>query len=144
MQQENEQLKSDLAAEKEASITRWEEKRTQLVTELEQQKGVMIKTHEEEIEHLKKEHKDDLNEQTRAFVGLQENLNAKLTSDNANLLEEISNLKKAWDEDKIRFERMIDELKGVAQGMEEEKGRLQKIVEQFADETDVKSKGDLQ
>jgi hypothetical protein len=31
----------------------------------------------------------------------------------------------------------------VAQGMETEKGRLEKIVEQFSDETDVKSKGDV-
>jgi hypothetical protein len=141
---ENEQLKAELAAEKNANANGWEVKRAQLIAELEEQKQAMAKTQEEEIERLKKEHKNDLNEQTRAFVGLQENLNLKLTSDNSNLLEEIANLKKAWDEDKTRFEKMIDDLKGVAQGMEEEKGRLEKIVEQFADETDVKSKGDLQ
>ena len=121
----------------------WEEKSAQLRAELDADKQEMKKTQEEEIERLKKEHKDDLNEQTRAFVGLQENLNLKLTSDNANLLEEIASLKKAWDEDKTRFKKMIEELKGVAQGMAEEKGRLEKIVEQYSDETDVKSKGDL-
>jgi len=39
---------------------------------------------------------------------------------------------------------MIEELKGVAMGMEQEKGRLELIVQQFSDETDVKSKGDMQ
>lgn len=136
------ELKVELASEKEANANGWEQKKNELVAELEQEKQAVFKARDEEVETLKKAHKDDLNEQTIAFVGLQERLNSKMTSDNQNLLEEISNLKKAWDEDKAKFEKMIDELKGVARGMEEEKGRLQKIVEQFAEDTDVKSKGD--
>jgi chromosome segregation ATPase len=143
MGKEIEELKAELVAQKDASANGCEEQRSQLVAELDEQKLAMAKSQEEEIEALKKAHKDDLNEQTRAFVGLQESLNLKMTAENQSLLEEIANLKKAWDEDKIRFEKMIEELKGVAEGMEEEKGRLQKIVEQFAEETDVKSKGDL-
>jgi chromosome segregation ATPase len=143
MTKESEQLKADLASEKDSNASAWEAKRAELMTELETQKLAMIKSQEEEITRLKQEHKDDLNEQTRAFVGLQENLNKKLTIDNSNLLEEIAHMKKAWDEDRMRLEKMVDDLRGVAQGMETEKGRLEKIVEQFSDETDVKSKGDV-
>lgn len=139
---ENEQLKAELASEKNSNADGLETKRAELMTELETLKLAMTKAQEEEIARLKQEHKDDLNDQTRAFVGLQENLNKKLTVDNSNLLEEITIMRKAWDEDKMRLEKMVDDLKGVAQGMEAEKGRLEKIVEKFSDETDVKSKGD--
>jgi chromosome segregation ATPase len=140
---EIEELKVELASEKDANANGWEGKKSDLIAELDEQKQAMIASHNEEIVDLKKAHKDDLNDQTIAFVSLQESLNLKMTAENQNLLEEIANLRKAWDEDKAKFEKMIEDLKGVAQGMEEEKGRLQKIVEQFAEETDVKSKGDL-
>lgn len=142
-QNENEELKDNLAKEKDANANGWVIKSAQLKAELDEQKASLTKGHEEEIAKLKQEHKDDLNEQTRAFVGLQESLNLKMTADNATLVEEIANLKKAWDEDKARFQKMIDDLRSVAQGMEQEKGRLEKIVEEFRDGTDVKSKGDM-
>ncbi|KIW07481.1 uncharacterized protein PV09_01448 [Verruconis gallopava] len=140
---ELESVKAELAAEKAANIDGWAEKTAKLTSEFEAEKQALITAHEETIAALKKAHKDDLNEQTIAFVGLQESLNLKMTTENQNLIEEIANLKKAWEEDKAKFEKMIEELKGVAQGIEEEKGRLEKIVDQFKEETDVKSKGDL-
>lgn len=124
-------LKEQLATERASTVSGWQDKSTALTAE-----------HNEAIEALKKSHKDDLNEQTRAFVGLQESLNLRMTQENAILLEEISNLKKAWDEDKTRLETMIEELRGVTKGMDEEKVRLQKIIDGSGTETDAKSKGD--
>ncbi|QDS68261.1 hypothetical protein FKW77_010625 [Venturia effusa] len=129
-------------AEREALTKGWEQEREERDKKVEEQRQGLIRTHEEEMAALARKHKDDINEQTMGFVSLQEGINKKMTAENEGLREQLASLKKAWDQDKERFDDVVRDLSGVAQALDSEKGRLQKLVEGYGDITDVKSKGD--
>lgn len=130
------------SAEREAITKGWEQERAAADKATEDQRQVAVKQHEEEMANLARKHKDDINEQTLGFVSLQEGINKKMTAENEGLREEVEALKKAWNQDKVKFEGIVKELSGVAQALDTEKGRLQKLVEGFGEITDLKSKGD--
>ncbi|KAE9974399.1 hypothetical protein BLS_003138 [Venturia inaequalis] len=129
-------------AERETLTKGWEQERDGREKEVEDQRQGLIKSHEEEMAALARKHKDDINEQTMGFVSLQEGINKKMTAENEGLREQIASLKKAWDQDKEKFDGVVGELSGVAETLDTEKGRLQKLVEGYGEITDVKSKGD--
>ncbi|TID17363.1 rna polymerase rpb1 c-terminal repeat domain-containing protein [Venturia nashicola] len=129
-------------AERETITRGWEQERDSREREVEDQRQGLIKSHEEEIAVLVRKHRDDINEQTMGFVSLQEGINKKMTAENEGLREQLESLKKAWDQDKEKFEGIVRELSGVAEALDSEKGRLQKLVEGYGEITDVKSKGD--
>lgn len=129
-------------AERETLTKGWEEERDCRKKEVEEQRQSLIKSHEDEMAVLARKHKDDINEQTMGFVSLQEGINKKMTAENESLREQLESLKKAWDQDKEKFDGVVTELSGVAESLDSEKGRLQKLVEGYSEITDVKSKGD--
>lgn len=130
------------SGEREMLTKGWGQERESRDKEVEEQRQALIKQHEEEMASLARKHKDDINEQTMGFVSLQEGINRKMTAENEGLREGLKSLKKAWDQDREKFEDVVKELSGVAHALDSEKGRLQKLVESFGEITDVKSKGD--
>jgi hypothetical protein len=139
---ERETITKGWEQERETITKGWEQERAHLDKEVEEQRQALIKQHEEEMVGLARKHKDDINEQTLGFVSLQEGINKKMTAENDGLQEEIKSLRRDWDQDKEKFEGVVKELSGVAQALDSEKGRLQKLVEGFGEITDLKSKGD--
>lgn len=129
-------------AERETLTKGWEQERESREEEVEDQRQGLVTSHDEEIAALDRKHKDDINEQTMGFVSLQEGINKKMTAENEGLREQLETLKKAWDQDKDRFDGVVREMSGVAEALDSEKGRLQKLVEGYGEITDVKSKGD--
>jgi hypothetical protein len=119
-----------------------EEGRANFDKEVDQQRSIWVKEHEDDIALLARKHKDDLNEQMTGFVSLQEGINKKMTTENDELKQQIELQKKQWDEEREDLKRMVAEIQGVAQNLDAEKGRLEKLVQCFGEVTDVKSKGD--
>jgi hypothetical protein len=129
-------------AERDAITTGWEEERAKFNREANEQREVLTKQHEDDMALLTRKHKDDLNEQMMGFVSLQEGINKKMTAENEDLRQQIEFQTKQWDEERDALKRMVSGIQDVAQNLEAEKGRLEKLVQCFGEVTDVKSKGD--
>ncbi|KAI9702104.1 MAG: hypothetical protein M1836_001448 [Candelina mexicana] len=119
------------AREREDLLKDWEQERAGMGKGWEQQREVLIKQHNKEKDDLEKKQRD-----------LELNFAKKVEAERNALETDKAKYKKGWDEDKLKFEKMIGELRSVAENLGIEKSRLQKMVETFGEVTDLKSKGD--
>ncbi|KAF2400497.1 hypothetical protein EJ06DRAFT_432786 [Trichodelitschia bisporula] len=141
-EEEKEALRSQHAQEKTTMTEEFETTKAQIIKDAEDAKVALLQSHSEEVESLKEKHKASLNEQTMGFMHLQEALNKRMTEDNDKLREEMEKNRKDWEMDKANFEQIVGEMKKVAENLDTEKGRLQKLADCFREVTDVKSKED--
>jgi hypothetical protein len=130
------------SAERDTITKTLKEERANRSKDVDDQRAALIKQHEDDMAALAKKHKDDLNEQMMGFVSLQEGINKKMTAENEDLRQQIEVQRKTWDEEREELKRMVAGIQDVAQSLEAEKGRLEKLVQCFGEVTDVKSKGD--
>ena len=119
------------AREREALVKGWDEERAGMGKGWEEQRQVLIKQHAKEMEDAQKKWKQ-----------LQEDSTKQASVEKLALAKENEMLRKGWDADKDKFNRIVVDLKVVTDNLDNEKKRLQKMVETFGEATDLRSKGD--
>ncbi len=135
--QRQEEVEDVLTRERES----WKAERELLLQRWQDERESLLHTMEKRCSDLTQEYKISQEELQRSVVGLQ----AELTAANEERIatgRAKDRLKQRWDEDRVKFEKAIAELSGVADTLGKEKGKLQKMVEAFGEVTDVKPKGD--
>lgn len=119
------------AREREALVKSWDEERAGMGKGWEEQRQVLMKQHRMEMEDMQKRWKQ-----------LQAEAAKEATEERVAVEKEKEALRKGWDADKEKFDRILGELKVVTDTLGTEKRRLQKMVETFGEATDLRSKGD--
>jgi len=75
-------------------------------------------------------------------MGLQAQATENAEQEKEALIKQITDLKTGWDKGKDTFEKIVEDLKSVAQNLGAEKDRLQTTVENLGEITSLRSKGD--
>ncbi|KAI9713319.1 MAG: hypothetical protein M1812_006678 [Candelaria pacifica] len=120
----------------------WAREREDLLRDWEQERAGMGKGWEEQREVLIKQHKKETDDLEKKRLDFESSFVKKAEAERKALESDKSKLKRGWDEDRLKFEKMVGELRSVAENLGTEKNRLQKMVETFGEVTDLKSKGD--
>lgn len=117
--------------ERQAMIRRWDEERVGLGKGSEEQRKILIAQHESEKGDIRKSHEIS-----------DARLRKQAQEDMSHLQEEVGRLKTGWDADKIKFSRVIADLKASAARLDEENKKLQRMADAFGEVTDLRSRGD--
>ncbi len=120
----------------------WTREREDLLKDWEQERAGMGKGWEEQREVLIMQHKKEKDELEKKRLEFESSFVKKAEAERQALESEKNKVKKCWDDDKLKFEKMIGDLRSVAENLGIEKSKLQKMVETFGEVTDLKSKGD--
>ena len=116
--------------------------RADLMREWEHERQELMDGWNEERAHLERQRVDSLEEQQGKWTSLHSSMQENFDSEKSRMLEDHQRLKDGWDQDQASFQRHIADLKGIAEGLGEEKKRLQNVIEGFGEAMDLKSKGD--
>ncbi|KAF2432961.1 hypothetical protein EJ08DRAFT_694997 [Tothia fuscella] len=130
------------SVERETLTKSLEEERANFNNGVDAQRASLIKEHNEEKAALEQMHKDGYHDLMMSFAHLQTGMNKEYTVQIDELTQKLAKQNEEWEKEREELKGMITGVKTVSDGLEAEKGRLQKLVEGFGEVADFKGKGD--
>jgi hypothetical protein len=145
--QDMEESHAKILADSEAAFQKereeWESEKENLITGFNRERAEQKESWDERRNALITQHVKEKDELQRTWMELQSTLTMKADEEKDAMEQEKVGLQKAWDEDKQKFQKIIDNMKSLISGLDSEKERLEKMVDEVKDDSsDVKSKDD--
>ncbi|KAI9787395.1 MAG: hypothetical protein M1816_007528 [Peltula sp. TS41687] len=131
------ELEQTLAKERED----WQKEREELLKGWQEERETLVQDNESKSKMLAEEHTKNEGSLHAKLKKLEADLKVARNEKTA-VTKSKNDLEKGWDSEKAKLERAIIELRGVADNLDKEKSKLQKMVEAFGEITDIRSKGD--